>query len=78
MLGKSRTDRSSSHLVLAEAFADKQGYDPAFPVQRAADLLYALGTEDNYLLFVVDRGWDVDEWERWVVDTVSSQMLLGG
>jgi AcrR family transcriptional regulator len=76
VLDKNRTDRSTGHRLLADAFGTKQGYDPAFPVQRAADLLYALGTEDAYLLFVVDRGWDVDEWERWVVDTVNSQVLL--
>jgi AcrR family transcriptional regulator len=78
VLDKSRTDRATGHRALADALTAKQGYDPAVPVQRAADLLYALGTEDAYLLFVVDRGWDVDEWERWVVDTVSAQILLPG
>lgn len=51
-------------------------HDRSVPPQRAAELLYALGTEDGYLLFVVDLGWDVDEWERWVVATVSTQILL--
>lgn len=44
--------------------------------QRTADLLYALGTEDACLLFVVECGWSADEWEQWVIDTVSAQVLL--
>lgn len=76
VLDKNRSDRATGHRALADALAAKQGYDPTVPVTRAADLLYALGTEDAYLLFVVDLGWDVDEWERWVVETVSAQILL--
>lgn len=76
VLDKNRGERSAAHLLLADAFATKQRYDPAVPVQRTADLLYALGTEDAYLLFVTDRGWSADDWERWVVDTVSTQVLL--
>jgi AcrR family transcriptional regulator len=76
VLDKNREDRSTGHRQLADVIATKQRYDPAVPAQRTADLLYALGTEDAYLLFVVDRGWSADEWERWVVDTVSTQVLL--
>lgn len=76
VLDKNRNDRAAGHRALADALTTKAGYDSSVPSQRAADLLYALGTEDAYLLFIVDRGWDVDEWERWVVDTVSAQILL--
>ena len=76
VLDKNRSERAAGHRLLADALATKQAYDPGVPVQRTADLLYALGTEDAYLLFVVDRGWSADEWERWVVDTVSTQVLL--
>ena len=78
VLDKNRNDRSTGHRMLADAIASKRGYDPAVPPSRTADLLYTLGTEDAYLLFVVDREWDADEWERWVVDTVSAQILLPG
>lgn len=78
VLEKNRAERAAGHRALADALASKDRYDPAVPPQRAADLLYALGTEDAYLLFVVDRGWSADEWERWVVDTVGDQVLLPG
>ena len=76
VLAKSRRDRSSGHLVLAEAMTSKARFDATVPVQRAADVMYALGTEDSYLLFVLDRGWTPDEWEAWVVRTVGAQLLV--
>ncbi len=75
VLGKNRRDRLAGHQVLADALVTKVGYDTDVSVQRTTDLLYALGTEDAYLLFVVDRGWSADEWERWVVDTVTAQIV---
>ena len=44
--------------MIAEALETRGRYNRGVPVQRAADLLYALGTEDSYLLFVVDPGVD--------------------
>jgi AcrR family transcriptional regulator len=75
VLDKNRRDRTIGHETLAASLATKARYRRDLSTQRAADLLYALGTEDAYLLFVVDRGWSVDEWERWVIDTVCAQVL---
>ena len=75
VLDKNRQDRTVGHEVFAAGLATKARYRRDLPTQRAADLLYALATEDAYLLFVVDRGWPVDEWERWVVDTLCAQLL---
>lgn len=76
VLGKNRSERIGGLRTLAKTIAKKHGYDPSAPVQRTADLLYALGTEDAYLLFVIDRGWKPDVWEQWVVDTITTQVLL--
>jgi AcrR family transcriptional regulator len=76
VLDKSRRDRSTGHRIIADVLVTRERYNRDVPVQRAADVLYALGTEDSYLLFVVDRGWTPDEWERWVIDTVSAQLLV--
>lgn len=76
VLDKSRQDRSTGHRMIADVLATRASFNRDVPVQRAADLLYGLGTEDSYLLFVVDRGWSADDWERWVVDTVSGQLLV--
>jgi hypothetical protein len=78
VLAKNRHDRHVGLRLVADALAAKPRYDPEVAVERTADLLYALGTEDAYLPFVIDRGWSADEWERWMVDTVSSHVLLPG
>jgi AcrR family transcriptional regulator len=75
VLDKNRSERRSGLLMLADAVATKKRYDPIVPVQRTADLFYSLGTEDAYLLFVVECGWSVDDWEQWVVDTITAQVL---
>jgi AcrR family transcriptional regulator len=74
VLAKSRHDRASGHLVLAESLRKKRGYAKRVPMERAADLMYGLGTEDSYLIFVVDRGWSPDDWERWVVETICTHL----
>jgi AcrR family transcriptional regulator len=74
VLAKSRRDRAAGHRVLAEALRTKRGYAKKVPTERAADLMYGLGTEDSYLIFVVDRGWSPDDWERWVLETVCTQL----
>jgi AcrR family transcriptional regulator len=76
VLEKNRRDRTAGLRWVADTHPAKEGYDPSVPVQRTTDLLYAMGTEDAFLLFVTDRGWSVDEWERWVVDTISAQVIL--
>lgn len=76
VLAKNRSERIGGLRTLAQAIVKKHGYDPSTPVQRTADLLYALGTEDAYLLFVIDRGWHPDVWEQWVIDTIATQVLL--
>ena len=77
----SRVDRKTVRRYVEAAIAlgwtARAGRTSSVPVsQRTADLLYALGTEDAYLLFVVECGWSADEWEQWVIDTVSAQVLL--
>jgi AcrR family transcriptional regulator len=76
VLDKNRQERISGLRVLAEAFVAKPGFARDVPVERAADLLYALGTEDSYLLFVLDRGWTADAWQQWVVETLTAQLLV--
>ena len=76
VLDKSRRDRAAGHRMIADVLVTRARYNPEVPAQRAADVLYALGTEDAYLVFVIDRGWTPDEWERWVVDTVSAQLVV--
>jgi AcrR family transcriptional regulator len=76
VLATNKRERAIGAHMLADALATRAQFNRAVPVQRAVDLLYGLATEDSYLMFVIDRGWSADEWERWAIHTASTQLLL--
>ena len=41
----------------------------------AADLIHALASPELYRLLVVDRGWSHDRYERWLVSTLTAQLI---
>ncbi|MBD0740115.1 hypothetical protein [Streptomyces sp. CBMA29] len=56
-----RTGRHVGQPPPGEPGAEFVGGDTAC----AADLLYGLLGPELYLVFVRDRGWSPDDWERW-------------
>lgn len=60
---------------LAEVVAARPGFRTDVSPDHAADLFYALNSEDLHQLLVVDRGWEVGEWRNWVEATLAAQLL---
>jgi AcrR family transcriptional regulator len=58
----------------ARALVTKPGARARLDVEHAADLLFCLLSPELYLLFVRDRGWAADRWERWAYDTLHAQL----
>ncbi|MBT2227699.1 TetR/AcrR family transcriptional regulator [Nonomuraea sp. NEAU-A123] len=58
----------------AKALAGKPGARAETSVEEAADLLYGLLSPELYLLFVNERGWPRERWERWVFDTLRGRL----
>jgi len=58
----------------ARALVEKPGANPAVSAEQAADVLFGMLSPELYLLFVRDRGWSADRWERWVYDTLRAQL----
>jgi AcrR family transcriptional regulator len=56
---------------LAEVGALRPGLDQ----DRARDVLWALISPELYLLFVMERGWSPDEYERWLAGAISDGLL---
>lgn len=70
-------DSDPRHIVqteAAKALAIKPGVAPGLTVEQIADRLYALLSPEMYLLLVRDRGWSPEEWERWTLRTLQSQL----
>ena len=45
---------------------------------HAADLLFGLLSPELYLIFVRDRGWTPEAWERWAHETLTAQLCADG
>lgn len=60
---------------LAELVAAKPGFRTGVSPDHAADLLYALNSEDLHQLPVVDRGWEPGQWRNWVEAALAAQLL---
>ncbi|MBB6347144.1 helix-turn-helix domain-containing protein [Nonomuraea muscovyensis] len=58
----------------ARALVAKPGARAEMPVEEAADLLYGLLSPELYLLFVQERGWPRERWERWARRTLRAQL----
>lgn len=74
-------DRMSKRLGGLEqaltAIAKARRLAPAWSVKRAAEALWAAGSPAAYEQLVVERGWSIDELERWLVHLVDS-LVIGG
>ncbi|MEU7895249.1 helix-turn-helix domain-containing protein [Nonomuraea sp. NPDC049152] len=58
----------------AKALVGKPGAQAEMSVEEAADLLYGLLSPELYLLFVQERGWSRERWERWVGEVLRAQL----
>ena len=54
-----------------EKGALKRGLD----AKRAADILWTLNHPDLWRLFVSERGWSPEAYEKWFGDTACAQLL---
>ncbi|ACZ87227.1 TetR/AcrR family transcriptional regulator [Streptosporangium roseum] len=58
----------------AGVLVGKPGARMGVSAEEAADLLYGLLSPELYLLFVQERGWPRERWERWVGETLCAQL----
>lgn len=76
-LEKEREDRRYKRL---EASAKKMAKEKVLPkgitITKARDILWAFTGRDMYRMFVVERGWTSDEYEKWLAQLLG-KMLLG-
>lgn len=46
--------------------------------QRCSDLLYAVNSEESYMLLVHERGWTDAQWIDWVERSIESELARSG
>ncbi len=60
---------------LAAALASRDMLAPGLTADRAADVIWALGSPETYQLLVFDRGWGPDDYQDWVTTTLEQTLL---
>ena len=61
--------------LIAEHLAEIGGLRKDVPTRLAADVLFGFNSSEFFLLFVRDRGWKPDFFERWLASTWKALLL---
>jgi AcrR family transcriptional regulator len=75
LLATSKRERYEVQLAAIQAIAALPGFTPHLDVEQAAQICWALLSEESYLLFVRDQGWSPLAWRRWAASTCAQQLL---
>ncbi len=75
LLAENKRQRYQGVHAIATYLSGKPGFAAGLTVDQAADLLYALASEDHYGLLVVERGWSTEAWGAWCAHVLSSTLF---
>jgi AcrR family transcriptional regulator len=70
-----QTDFYENQRVVVARLHKLKALQPGLGVTRGADLLWTLNHPDVWELLVRQRGWTPQQYERWLGDTASAQLL---
>jgi AcrR family transcriptional regulator len=74
--GEARRRRAQSALI---ASWDRAGrLAPGLTAREASDVMWALSGPDVYRLLVIERGWSLRRFERWLSETLERSLLDPG
>lgn len=72
---ESRTQRLTGIRVLAGVLADRSALKPDMTLDEAADVLWILSDPAIYTRLVIERRWEGDRYEDWLVNTLVTLLL---
>ncbi len=61
--------------TIAAALAGKGALASEVSVEQAADIIWALGSHDLYRMFVSERGWTPQQYEKWLAASLIHDLL---
>jgi AcrR family transcriptional regulator len=70
-------ERLTGATALASHLAEAGALAPGLPVERARDLIWLHTAPDTYRLLVLERGWSLEEYERWFATSLAAALLPG-
>ena len=64
------SDRRAANMrKLVRELRDSGGLRPDLSIEQGADIVWATNSSELYILLVVERGWPVRRFERWLADS---------
>jgi AcrR family transcriptional regulator len=78
LLDELTSQRQLGQRIIVRSLARAGALRPELRERDAADLVHALLSPELYRLLVVDRGWKVDRYERWLAGVLIDQLLPPG
>ena len=75
LLDELTRQRTQGQRAIARSLARRGALRAGLRERDAADLIHALASPELYRLLVVDREWKVERYERWLCETLCSQLL---
>jgi Tetracyclin repressor-like, C-terminal domain len=75
LLAEHQQKRDQGQGQIARALARAGSLRPGLRERDAADIIHALMSPDVYRLFVTERGWAPERYERWLAATLGDQLL---
>jgi len=60
---------------IARSLARARALRPGLRERDAADLIHALGSPELYRLLVIDRGWTLERYEKWLARILTDQLV---
>jgi AcrR family transcriptional regulator len=70
-----QTEYHANQRAIVQSISRKGALKPGLPIDRAADLLWAINNPDVWQLLVVRRGWSPAAYERWAAEQACAQLL---
>jgi AcrR family transcriptional regulator len=70
-----QTEFHANQLAIVETLAEKKALRPGLTVERGADILWTLNHPEVWHLLVRERGWSPEEYEQWLGDLASAELL---
>lgn len=67
--------RRADARTVALALAEKQALATDMTIEKATDVLWALGSHDLYRMLVVEQHWAPEEYERWLAESLIHSLV---
>jgi AcrR family transcriptional regulator len=74
-LGDIARQRHEGQRLVARSLARNHALRSGLKERDAADVIHALASPEVYGLLVFDRGWSPDRYQKWLADSLVSQLL---